>query len=88
MKISKKAHSMVVLSELSSLFVKISICDALSSHDLFNDISECVTLQLKETEQLKLLSSAKVLLVINLSQKAQVSSVECWNHCDEIKTIS
>ena len=40
---SKKAHSMVVLSELSSLFVKISICDALSSHDLFNDISECVT---------------------------------------------
>ena len=37
---SKKVHSMVVLSELSSLFlfVKISICDALSSHDLFNDI--------------------------------------------------
>ena len=39
---SRKAHSMVVLSELSSLFVKISICDALSSHDLFNDMSECV----------------------------------------------
>ena len=74
---SKKAHSMVVLSELSSSFVKISICDALSSHDLFNDISECVTPQLKESEQLKLLSSTKVLLVINLPQKAQVSSVEC-----------
>ena len=34
---SKKAHTMVVLSDLSSLFVKISICDALSLHDLFND---------------------------------------------------
>ena len=43
MKMSKKAHSKVVLSELSSLFVKISICDALLSHDLFNDVSECVT---------------------------------------------
>ena len=42
-KMSKKAPSMVVLSELSSLFVKISICDALSSHDLFNDVTECVT---------------------------------------------
>ena len=26
--------------------------------------------------------------VINLSQKTQVSSVECWDHCDEIKTSS
>ena len=74
---SKKAHSMGVLSELSSLFVKILICDALSSHDLFNNISECVTPQLKESQQLKLLSSTKVLLVINLSQKTQVSPVEC-----------
>ena len=41
-KMSKKGHSMVVLPELSGLFVKISICDALSSLDLFNDISECV----------------------------------------------
>ena len=41
-KMSKKGHSMVVLSELSGLFVKMSICDALSSLDLFNDISECV----------------------------------------------
>ena len=40
---SKKVHSMVVMSELSSLFVKILICDALLSHDLLNDISECVT---------------------------------------------
>ena len=43
---SKKAHSMVGLLELTiatgSLFVKISICDALSSH-LFNDISKCIT---------------------------------------------
>ena len=33
-------------------------------------------------------SSKKVLLLVNLSQKTQVSSVECWDHCDEIKTIS
>ena len=38
MKVSKKAHIMVVLSELSSLFVKISICDALSLHNLFTDM--------------------------------------------------
>ena len=38
------AHSAVVLSESTSLSVKISICDALSLRDLFNDIlSECVT---------------------------------------------
>ena len=34
----KKTHSMVVLSELSSLFVKISICDALSLRNMFNDM--------------------------------------------------
>ena len=38
MKMRSKTHSVVLLSELSSLFVKISICDALSSHNLFNDM--------------------------------------------------
>ena len=38
MKMSEKTHSMVVLFELSSLFVKILICDALSSRNLFNDM--------------------------------------------------
>ena len=66
---SKKAPSMVVLSELSSLFVKISICDASPLHDLLNDVTECVMPKLKEVEQSKLLSSAKVLLLINLSQE-------------------
>ena len=43
-KVSKKAHSVVLLSKISSLFVKKSVCDALSLlHKLFNDISECVT---------------------------------------------
>ena len=74
---SKKAHSMVVLSELSSLFVKKSICYALSSHNLFNDISECVTPKLKELEQLKLLPSTKVLLLMDLPQKTQVGGIEC-----------
>ena len=58
-----------VLSELSSLFGKISICDTLSLQDLFNDIGECATPQLKELEQLKLLSNTKVLQLVNLSQK-------------------
>ena len=64
---SKKTHSMVVPS---SLFVKISICNALWSHDLFNDISECVRELDLIREQLKLLSSTKVLLLVNLSQKS------------------
>ena len=66
---SKKAHSIVGLSELSSLFVKISICDALSSHDLFNDISECFKELDLIREQFKLLSITKVLLLVNLSRK-------------------
>ena len=36
----KKTHSMVVLSELSSLFVELSICDALSLRNLFNDMMD------------------------------------------------
>ena len=39
--------------ELCSLFVKISVFDTLSLHDLFSDISEFVTPELKELEQLK-----------------------------------
>ena len=38
MKMSQKTHSMVVLFELSSLFVKISICDALPLCNLLNDM--------------------------------------------------
>ena len=38
MKMSQKTRSMVLLTELSSLFVKISICDALMSRNLFNDM--------------------------------------------------
>ena len=41
---------MFVLSGLSSLFVKISIYDALLSHNLFSGISKCVMPQLKELE--------------------------------------
>ena len=37
MKMSKKTYSMVVFSELSSLFVKMSICDAFSLYNLFDD---------------------------------------------------
>ena len=34
----KKTHSMDVLSELSSSFVKISICDAFLSRNMFNNV--------------------------------------------------
>ena len=78
---------MVVFSELPSLFVTISIRDALSSHDLFNDISESVMPWLKELEQLKLMKY-KSAAAGKFITKKQVSSVECWDHCDEIKTIS
>ena len=62
-----------------------------SSHDLFNDISECVTpleLVIQGIRAIQTLSNTKVLLLINLSQKTQVSSVKCRDHCREIKTIS
>ena len=36
MKMSHKTHSRVVFSKLSSLFVKISICDALPLRSLIN----------------------------------------------------
>ena len=58
---SQKAHSMVVLSELG-LFMKISICDPLSSRNLFNDTMYanwmCYALT-QELEQLKFSSSTK-----------------------------
>ena len=62
---SQKPHnsinSMVVLSELG-LFMKISICDALSLRNLFNDTMYanwmCYALT-QELEQLKLSSSTK-----------------------------
>ena len=44
-KMSKKPHSAVVLSESSSLFVKISICDALLPPDLFNDVMHFMQLK-------------------------------------------
>ena len=70
---SKKTHSMVVLSDLYSLFVKISICDPLLLHDLFHDTSECVTLT-QGIRTIKTFIKYKMLLLVNLSQ---VSSVEC-----------
>ena len=39
----KKLIVWLCCPELSSIFVKTSICDALSLHGLFSVISECVT---------------------------------------------
>ena len=58
---SKKTHSMAVLF---SFFVKISISDPLSLHNLLNDISECIKELDLIREQLKLLSSTKVPLLV------------------------
>ena len=52
-------------------------------------ISECVTPDLKELEQSKTFIKYKSATADKfITKKTQVSSVECWDHCDEIKTIS
>ena len=73
---------MVVFSELFSLFVKISICDALLSRNLFNNMMHakwmCYAL-LKELENLKLSSSTRSATAdkfITRKHKEAVSNVE------------
>ena len=56
---SKPVKKLIVWLCYLVLFVKTSICDALSSHNLFNDISEYVKELDLIREQLKLLSSTK-----------------------------
>ena len=52
-------------------------------------ISECVTSDLKELEQSKTFIKYKKATADKfITKKTQVSSVECRDHCDEIKTIS
>ena len=67
---------MVLLSEISSLFVKISICDMVIAEfaDLFNILlwcmqSECVHALTHRIKLLKLSSTTKGATVVNLSQK-------------------
>ena len=84
---SKKAHSMVVLPELSTSCVKISICGAFLSHDLFNDIIKWMCHALTQGIRtiktfIKYKSAAADKFI---TKKTQVSTVERWDHCDEIK---
>ena len=73
----KKTHSMVVWFELSSFFVKISICVALLSRDLFNDRSECVCHALtQEIRTIKTFIRYKSATAGKfITKKTQVSSV-------------
>ena len=80
---SEKAHIMVVLYKLFSLFVKISICDALSSHNLFNDKWMCHAL----TQGIRIIIRYKSATAGKFITKKQVSSVECCDHSDEIKQL-
>ena len=68
----EKTHSMDVLFQLSCLFVKISICDALPSRILFNDVMHakwmCHALT-RGIRTIKTFLKYKKLLTINLSQK-------------------
>ena len=65
---------MVVLSELSSLFVKISVCDALLTCNLFNNMHAkwmCYAFT-KELEQLKLSSSTESATAKNPRKQCQM----------------
>ena len=72
---------MVVLSELSSLFVKIPICDALSSRSLFNNMMHAKWMRhvLTPGIRTKLSSSTKSVTVdkfIAKTHKEAVSNLE------------
>ena len=86
MKMSQKTHIMVVLPKLSSLFVKTSMCDALSLCNLFNDMMHAKWMCHALTQGI----IQKVLLFVNKfinKKKTQGSSVKCWVYCDKIKTV-
>ena len=71
---SQKTHSMVVLSELSSLIVNISICIALSLLSLFNDMMHAKWTYHALTQGIRTIKTfikfkKRYCLSINLSQK-------------------
>ena len=94
MKMSQKTHIMVVLPKLSSLFVKTSMCDALSLCNLFNDMMHAKWMCHALTQGIRTIKTfikykKCCCLSINLSikKKTQGSSVKCWVYCDKIKTV-
>ena len=81
---------MVVLSELSSLFVKISICDALLSFNFFN-ASKVNVLRFNSRNQnnsIKLSPSTKSATADEIIAKKHKEAVSNVDHCDEIKITS
>ena len=69
---NKTTHRMNLLSELSSLFVKILIYDGLSSRNLFND--KFITKQHKEAVsnfEISCLAISKILILRNYSKHWQ-----------------
>ena len=91
MKMSRKTHSVVVSFELSSLFVKISICDALSSRNLFNMMHAkwmCHALTQGVWSIKTFIKYKKCYCRYKfVTKKHKGSSVKWWVHCDKIKTV-
>ena len=91
MKMSRKTHSGVVSFELSSLFVKISICDALSSRNLFNMMHAkwmCHALTQGVWSIKTFIKYKKCYCRYKfVTKKHKGSSVKWWVHCDKIKTV-
>ena len=88
---SRKTHSVVVSFELSSLFVKISICDALSSRNLFNMMHAkwmCHALTQGVWSIKTFIKYKKCYCRYKfVTKKHKGSSVKWWVHCDKIKTV-
>ena len=91
MKMSRKTHSVVVSFELSSLFVKMSICDALSSRNLFNMMHAkwmCHALTQGVWSIKTFIKYKKCYCRYKfVTKKHKGSSVKWWVHCDKIKTV-
>ena len=90
MRTSKKTHSVVALSELSSLFVNglyrsVMLCRRAIFLMIWCMQSECVMPELKELKQLKLSSSTKNAIVDKCMAKQKTKNTR--KHSDKIKTI-
>ena len=89
--VKKLIASMVVLPELSSLFVKISICNALLSRNLFNDMMHTKWMCYALTQGIKTIKTfikyTKSATVDKFITKKSQGCFECWVHWNKIKTI-
>ena len=81
---SRRTHSMVVFSKLSKFFLKILVCCALPSRNLFNDMMHAKWMCHSLTQGIR---TIKTFIKYKNHRKTQGSSAKCWVHCDKIKTV-